>query len=227
MALVACSGEVGPAGGPPTGGSRTASTTATTGTGVTAGTGSGSSSTATAGGSTTGSNAASGSSSSTSSTSTSTSGAGGAGTGGTGAGGGSGTADDLQFCLDENNRYRATVGSAPLVRSSTLDDFAATGAQYDYDAMSAHKHFGDSKMIPGGATAAGENEIPGWGGWSIKSQGSVHEVLVGGLKAMWDEGPGGGHYENMKNPSYTKFGCGIYVAPNAEQDVTVTMDFTN
>jgi uncharacterized protein YkwD len=143
-----------------------------------------------------------------------------------GAGGGSGTTD-LQFCLDENNRYRATVGSAPLVSSATLDDFAATGAKYDYDAMSAHKHFGDSQGIPGGASAAGENEIPGWGGWSIKSQGSVHEVLVGGLQSMWDEGPGGGHYENMKNPKYTKFGCGIYVAPNAEQDVTVTMDFTN
>ena len=68
----------------------------------------------------------------------------------------------------------------------------AEGAKYDYDAMSAHKHFGDSMGIPGGASAAGENEIPGFGGWSIKSQGSVHEVIVGGLKAMWDEGPGGG-----------------------------------
>jgi uncharacterized protein YkwD len=198
LALVACGGEISPAGGIP---GKTRSGSATT--------------TATAGTGTSGS----GLSGSTSSTSV--------GTTGTGAGGGTGGTDDLQFCLDENNRYRATVGSAPLVRSDTLYAFSDEGAKYDYDAMSAHKHFGDSMMIPGGASAAGENEIPGWGGWSIKSQGSVHEVIVGGLKAMWDEGPGGGHYENMKNPKYTKFGCGIYVAPNAEQDVTVTMDFTN
>jgi uncharacterized protein YkwD len=187
-ALVACGGEVGPAGGLP-GGTHSGPTTS-----VTAGT-----------------------LSSTSSTTT---------TGAGGAGGGTGTTDDLQFCLDENNRYRATVGSPPLVRTAELDAFAAAGAQYDYDAMSAHKHFGDSHGAPGG-NASGENEIPGWGGWSIESQKSVRGVLEGGLKAMWDEGPGGGHYENMKNPKYTKFGCGIYVAPNAEQDVTVTMDFTN
>jgi uncharacterized protein YkwD len=155
---------------------------------------------------------------------------GGPGTTGTGAGGAAGgvvSADDLQFCLDENNRYRATVGSPALVRTQTLDDFANTGAKYDYDAMTAHKHFGDSPGIPGGATAAGENEIPGFGGWSIKAQGSVHDVIQQGLKSMWDEGPGGGHYENMKNPAYKNFGCGVYVAPNTAQDVTVTMDFTD
>jgi uncharacterized protein YkwD len=161
--------------------------------------------------------ATSGTSGSTTS-STTTSGAGGAG--------GGGSTDDLQFCLDENNRYRATVGSPPLVRTAELDAFAGVGAKYDYDAMSAHKHFGDSHGAPGG-NASAENEIPGWGGWSIKSQKSVHGVIEGGLKAMWDEGPGGGHYENMKNPNNKKFGCGVYVAPNAAQDVTVTMDFTN
>jgi uncharacterized protein YkwD len=131
---------------------------------------------------------------------------------------------ELQFCLEEHNRYRALVGAAPLMRSASVEQFAAAGAKYDYDAMSPHKHFGDFVR---GTNIVAENEVPGWGGWSVKAQGSVHGVIVGGLKAMWDEGPGGGHYENMKDPAHKTLGCGIYVAPNANQDVTLTVDFTN
>ena len=105
-----------------------------------------------------------------------------------------------------------------------VEQFAAEGAETDYDAKSPHKHFGDFVR---GTSIVAENEVPGWGGWSVKAQGSVHGVIVGGLKAMWDEGPGGGHYENMKDPAHKALGCGIYVAPNANQDVTLTVDFTN
>lgn len=164
----------------------------------------------------------------TTSSSSATSGTTTSGTGGSGGGAGSGgSSDDLQFCLDENNRYRATAGSPPLVLSATLAAFAATGAKYDYDAKSAHKHFGDSSPIPPGSNSAAENEIPGWGGWNLAAQKTVHAVIEGGLKDMWNEGPGGGHYENMKDPKNRIFGCGIYVAPNTAQDVTVTMDFAN
>ena len=31
-----------------------------------------------------------------------------------------------------------------------------------------------------------------------------------GLAGMWAEGPGGGHYENIKGP-YTQAGCGVSV----------------
>ena len=135
-----------------------------------------------------------------------------------------GSMDDLQFCLDENNRYRAMVNAPPLIRSSTIEAFAAIGARYDYEARTAHKHFKDSMGIPG-ARAAAENEIPGFSGWNLARMKTIHAVIQQGLQSMWNEGPGGGHYENMKNPVYKQLGCGIYVAPN--QDVTVTMDFTN
>ena len=42
---------------------------------------------------------------------------------------------------------------------------------------------------------------------------------------MWNEGPGGGHYENIKSTKFTQMGCGVFVAAN--HDVTVTMDYTN
>jgi len=131
---------------------------------------------------------------------------------------------DLQFCVDENNRYRATLSSAPLTRSSTLEAFAATGAEIDYAARTAHTHFTTSKGVPG-SRASGENEIPGFGGWNLKKFKTLHDVIAAGLLDMWNEGPGGGHYENIKSTKFTQVGCGVFVAANG--DVTVTMDYTN
>jgi len=112
----------------------------------------------------------------------------------------------------------------PLTPSSTLEAFAATGAQVDYAARSAHSHFATSKGIPG-SRASGENEIPGFGGWNLKRYKTIHDVIAAGLLDMWNEGPGGGHYENIKSTKFTQIGCGVFVAANG--DVTVTMDYTN
>ncbi len=45
--------------------------------------------------------------------------------------------------------------------------------------------------------------------------------MVQGLAGMWAEGPGGGHYENMRGP-YTEVGCGVFVNG---VDITVVQDF--
>jgi hypothetical protein len=41
-------------------------------------------------------------------------------------------------------------------------------------------------------------------------------MIAGCLKAMWKEGPGGGHYDNMRNTKYTKVACGFSVLPNGD-----------
>jgi len=133
---------------------------------------------------------------------------------------------DLQFCVDENNRYRATLGVPPLTRSAKLEQFAQVGARLDYEARTAHQHFTASKGVPGAQRSA-ENEIPGFSGWSLRQQKTVHAVIAAGLASMWAEGPGGGHYENMKNAALHNVGCGVFIAANVNQDVTVTIDFTN
>jgi hypothetical protein len=48
-----------------------------------------------------------------------------------------------------------------------------------------------------------QNECPGW-------PGTATQAVTGCLKAMWDEGPGGGHYDNMTTTSRTKVACGFY-----------------
>jgi hypothetical protein len=40
---------------------------------------------------------------------------------------------------------------------------------------------------------------------------------------MWGEGPGGGHYENMRRTTWRKVACAVYIAANGE--VTAIQNF--
>ena len=119
---------------------------------------------------------------------------------------------ELTFCVNETNRYRATQGLSALARSGALEAYAAAGAQEDGLAHAPHQHF---RSTNGGGLARAENEIPWW------SATSVHAVIQQGLAMMWAEGPGGGHYENMRGP-YTQLGCGVFVNGN---EITVVQNF--
>src|SRR5262245_55615185 len=47
----------------------------------------------------------------------------------------------LAFCADQTNRYRASIGRPPLVRSEALENFAAQAAEHDAGVRTAHQHF--------------------------------------------------------------------------------------
>jgi uncharacterized protein YkwD len=118
------------------------------------------------------------------------------------------------FCVEETNRYRATVGRPPLVRSAALERYADEGARADAASHTPHGHF---SATGGGGIAWAENEVPWWDG----GPGDVMNVIREGLAAMWSEGPGGGHYDNMTGDA-RELGCGIHVGGGA---VTVVQDF--
>lgn len=121
-------------------------------------------------------------------------------------------AAELALCVDETNRYRASVGRPPLARSDDLASFAAEAARQDAQKHEAHYYF---KLTNGHGIARAENEILWWRGFPIR------EVVQQGIAQMWRSGPSGEHYDIMVGP-YTKLGCGIYV--NAGE-VTVAQDF--
>lgn len=134
--------------------------------------------------------------------------------------GGTGTVSpdaDLQHCVDVINMYRAMVGSAPLARAADLETFAAAGAASDSMTGMAHGHF---ISMSGGGIAWAENEIPGW---PLSEFGSISHIMDQGSADMWAEGPGGGHYENMKNPAYTHVGCGVFTTPDGS--IWITQDY--
>lgn len=105
-----------------------------------------------------------------------------------------------QICVDEINKYRATLGRPALQRWNTAEACSSTEAQSDSSTGRAHGAFGQCQEMA-------QNECPGWPGPSDKMVPSC-------LKMMWGEGPGGGHYENMASTRYTKVACGFYALPN-------------
>ncbi len=116
-------------------------------------------------------------------------------------------AAEKKLCLDTINTLRAQVGKPKVTWSKSLEAFADQGTRYDSERNKAHAHFGafSTRADPSDA----ENAVPGW---PIKQYKNVAAVVAQGAKMMWDEGPGGGHYENIIG-NQTQLGCGIYVTP--------------
>ena len=121
-------------------------------------------------------------------------------------------ASELSLCAEETNRYRASVGLGPLIRSAALEDFAAHAATIDGAAHRAHDHFTSTN---GDGVSRAETEILWWRGFTVQA------VVQRGLAQMWQVGPGGEHYDIMAGP-YSEIGCGIAVNGG---EVTVTQDF--
>jgi hypothetical protein len=119
-------------------------------------------------------------------------------------------------CVDQVNALRASVGDPPLTRSDRIDVFSAEAAKVDGEAHQAHKHF--LATNGGHGTALAENLIP-W--WKVSDYGSIQTVVRKGLTMMWEEGPGGHHYVNMRG-KYREMGCGI---ADLNGEVTVSQDF--
>lgn len=113
-------------------------------------------------------------------------------------------AREIAYCVEQTNAYRASAGRAALTRSPELDVYAAVAAQHDGQAHVPHAFF---TATSGGGVALAENTIP-W--WSLRRFQSVHAIVQQGLAMMWDEGPGGGHYDNMVGP-YSQVGCGVFM----------------
>src|SRR5262249_26156290 len=127
--------------------------------------------------------------------------------------------DDLGFCVAETNRYRARHGKPLLRRSAELEAYAATGATSDTAARRPHKHYDDTR---GGKLAIAENECLSFQGWSLQfGGGSVRGTIVQCLRTFYDEGPGGGHRENMLG-EYRTLGCAVHVTGGG---VSIVQDF--
>jgi hypothetical protein len=137
-----------------------------------------------------------------------------------GGGGGSGGSTAHEFCVSETNRYRATIGKPALARSPEIEAYADEGAEVDHE-TSPHHHFISTNG--GNGLTSAENECPGQLGWTLAPGEDISAVVGRCIKAFYDEGPGGGHYENLMG-DYTKVGCGIF---EADGKITIVQDFGN
>ena len=143
---------------------------------------------------------------------------GGTASGGTTATGGTGSQNDpygdaRTRCVDRTNQLRATKGLGPIPRLAKAEPCADGQAKADSEANDPHGSF-DACLDQVQWKGAGQNECPGYD--------SVEDALTSCLDAMWAEGPGGGHYDNMVGDS-THTACGLYTTPDG--DVWLVQDF--
>jgi hypothetical protein len=116
--------------------------------------------------------------------------------------------NEAALCVQTVNQYRATLNLAPLERWTDAEGCVNVQAQSDAQSGTAHGAFGKC-----GERA--QNECPNWGG-------TPSSMIAGCLKMMWDEGPGGGHHDNMAGNSQ-RVACGFYV--NSAGKVWAVQDY--
>lgn len=107
-------------------------------------------------------------------------------------------------CVDEINKYRATLSLPPYAPWTSAETCVDGQAKKDSETGTAHSAFGTC-----GESA--QNECPGW-------PGPPDSMIKSCLAMMWAEGPGSdfsthGHYLNMSNSSFTAVACGFYQTP--------------
>jgi len=102
---------------------------------------------------------------------------------------------DPQVCVDFVNAFRASLGVPPLTRNKDKESCVDKQAAYD-STHGAHAAFGQCQEY-------GQCECPNW-------PNSLNFTQC--LQQMINEGPGGGHYEIMKNPNYKSIACGFSYA---------------
>ena len=119
--------------------------------------------------------------------------------------------------MDVVNGYRKTKGLAPLARSAALEDFSGKAAESDASTGKPHGYF--IQTSGGKGLSFAQNEIPGW---PLASYQTLTKLIDSGTLMMFNEGPGGGHYEAIVG-KYTSIGCGIHVKTDGR--VWVSQDF--
>lgn len=101
-----------------------------------------------------------------------------------------------QSCVDRINQYRARVRVAPVARDPSTESCDDEESRLDARSNRAHGTFGKC-----GERA--QNACPNYPG------ASVEDILDKCLQQMFDEGPGGGHYDNMTSTKYSRASCGF------------------
>ena len=107
-------------------------------------------------------------------------------------------------CVDEINKYRATLSLPPYAPWTSAEPCVDGESKKDSETGTPHSAFGSC-----GESA--QNECPGW-------PGPPDTLIKDCLAMMWAEGPGSdfhahGHYINMSSTSYSSVSCGFYQTP--------------
>lgn len=88
------------------------------------------------------------------------------------------------------------MGRAPVARDPSSEACADEESRLDASSGRAHGSFGR-------CNERAQNACPNYPG------ASTEDIMAKCFQQMFDEGPGGGHYDNMTSTKYTRAYCGF------------------
>jgi hypothetical protein len=117
----------------------------------------------------------------------------------------------VRYNVDQMNAYRARGGLPPLVYDARLSAFATTGSQRLARDHVAHANFAENAAAQRFGSRSAENQgdpggVPPMDADRWRSAQKQVDVM---LKLMMEEGPGGGHFDNIMSPKLRRVGVGI------------------
>jgi hypothetical protein len=119
----------------------------------------------------------------------------------------------VKYNVDRVNAYRAQKGLPPLLYDAKISAFAHRGSEQLSRDHTPHAHFAaNAKGAPGFGSRAAENQgdpggVPSLDGNPAQNGHKQVDIM---LRLMMDEGPGGGHYDNMMNARFRRIGIGLF-----------------
>jgi uncharacterized protein YkwD len=121
----------------------------------------------------------------------------------------------VKYNVDRVNAYRAKHGLTPLRYDAKISAFALRGSEQLARDHTAHAHFAaHAQGAPGFGSRAAENQgdpagVPALEADAARNGRKQVDLM---LQLMMDEGPGGGHYDNMMNGRFRRIGIGLFYA---------------
>jgi uncharacterized protein YkwD len=119
----------------------------------------------------------------------------------------------VKYNLDLLNQYRVHAGVPPLLYDAKTSAFALAGSAELARDHSPHAHFrAHAQGSPAFGSRSAENQgdpngVPPMAADPVASGKKQIAVM---LQMMFDEGPGGGHHDNMLSPKYRRVGIGVH-----------------
>ncbi len=121
----------------------------------------------------------------------------------------------VKYNVERVNAYRAQGGLPPLKYDAKMSSFARKGSEELSEDHTPHAHFHDHiEGASGFGSRSAENQgdpsgVPALDADAKKSGKKQIDLM---LKLMMDEGPGGGHYDNIMNGHLRRIGIGLVYA---------------
>lgn len=121
----------------------------------------------------------------------------------------------VRYNVERVNAYRAEKRLPPLLYDAKISAFARRGSEQLARDHAPHAHFAaNARGAPGFGSVSAENQgdpagVPAMDSDPVRNGRKQIDLM---LRLMMDEGPGGGHYDNIMNPRFRRIGIGLFYA---------------